>query len=68
MRPGWLQGPPAFLANLVRRSGVSQMDPHDPLVAVKSLHRPWVQTEERYLELPTGSPEAAHALEGVNQL
>jgi hypothetical protein len=44
------------------------MDPFDPVVAVESLHRAWERAERRYRELPPNSPEAAEALEGVNQL
>jgi hypothetical protein len=44
------------------------MDPFDPVVTVESLHHAWEQAERRYRELPPDSPEAAEALEGVNQL
>jgi hypothetical protein len=38
------------------------------VVTVKALYRAWERAEKRYRELPSGSPEAADALEGVNQL
>jgi hypothetical protein len=39
------------------------MDPFDPAVTVERLYAAWERAENRYRELPPGSPEAAAALE-----
>jgi hypothetical protein len=44
------------------------MDPFDPVVTVESLYRAWQRADRRYRALPPDSPEAAEALEGVNEL
>ncbi|MGH2464195.1 MAG: hypothetical protein ACRDGI_01935 [Candidatus Limnocylindrales bacterium] len=44
------------------------MDPFDPVLTVESIYRAWQQAERRYRALPPSSPDAAEALDGVNQL